>query len=129
MGKGIAIPYIIALVIGLLVLAFIFYWIYKMFSGGGMDCRNCRARFIQWCNLCATANANSEEWRKPVTTMPLDLIECADKCNLHPKSQVCIFGVVDWCDMSSFVLCQNVNPCITCQLKKLKESCMALGVE
>ena len=131
MDKGVAIPYIVALVIGLMVIVFVVYWVYKMFSSP-VDCGNCKARFIQWCNLCATANPGSE-WVNPVAVMPLDLMECADKCNLHPKSQICKFDIkVDWCDIQSAVLCSNekrVDTCITCQLKSLKDNCVAVGVK
>ncbi len=52
MGKGVAIPYIIALVIGLIVLVLVAYWIYRMFSTGAMSAEECKSKFIDWCTSC-----------------------------------------------------------------------------
>ena len=51
--KGVAIPYIIALVIGIIVLVFIVYWVYRLFTAPQISYEDCRARLIQWCNMCA----------------------------------------------------------------------------
>ncbi|MEM3714534.1 MAG: hypothetical protein QXP77_00070 [Candidatus Aenigmatarchaeota archaeon] len=50
--KGIAIPYIIALVIGIIVLVFIVYWLYRLFGPGPITAEQCRSLMIQWCNAC-----------------------------------------------------------------------------
>jgi len=55
-SKGIAIPYIIALVIGIIVLVFIVYWVYRIFSGPQITLEDCRSRLIQWCNQCKVNN-------------------------------------------------------------------------
>ncbi len=50
--KGIAIPYIIALVIGIIVLVFIVYWVYRLFTAPQIAYEDCRSRMIQWCTIC-----------------------------------------------------------------------------
>ena len=56
MEKGVAIPYIIALVIGMIVVVFVVYWVYKSFSSGVMSAQECKAKFIEWCTLCLNNN-------------------------------------------------------------------------
>ncbi len=50
--KGVAIPYIIALVIGIIVLVFIIYWVYRLFTAPQISYEDCRSRMIQWCTSC-----------------------------------------------------------------------------
>ena len=52
MEKGVAIPYIVALVIGMVVVVFIVYWVYKSFSSTVISAQECKAKFIDWCTLC-----------------------------------------------------------------------------
>ncbi len=52
-SKGIAIPYIIALVIGIIVLVFVVYWVYRLFSAPQISIEECKARMLQWCNTCS----------------------------------------------------------------------------
>ena len=56
MEKGVAIPYIVALVIGMVVVVFIVYWVYKSFSSTVMSAQECKAKFIDWCTLCSNNN-------------------------------------------------------------------------
>ena len=51
-SKGVAIPYIIALVIGIIVLVFVVYWIYRLFSAPQISVEECKARMLQWCSMC-----------------------------------------------------------------------------
>jgi len=48
----VAIPYIVALVIGMVVVVFIVYWVYKSFSSTVISAQECKAKFIDWCTLC-----------------------------------------------------------------------------
>ena len=50
---AIAIPYIIALVIGLIILAFIVYWVFKMTSSPTLSLQECKSRYTSWCSNCA----------------------------------------------------------------------------
>ncbi len=70
--KGIAIPYIIALVIGLLVLAFIFYWIYRTTNPSYLSLQECKSRYITWCTSCAQM-----KW-PGFHCMPLGVLECKE---------------------------------------------------
>ncbi|MEM5790457.1 MAG: hypothetical protein QXP77_00135 [Candidatus Aenigmatarchaeota archaeon] len=62
MEKGVAIPYIVALVIGLIVIVFIVYWVYRSFGGQGVSCSDCKSQFIDWCTRCAMVNKGSNTW-------------------------------------------------------------------
>jgi len=55
-SKGIAIPYIIALVIGIIVLVFVVYWVYRLFSAPQISYEDCRSRAVQWCQSCRAVN-------------------------------------------------------------------------
>ena len=54
--KGIAIPYIIALIIGIIVIIFVVYWVYRMFAGPQLTLEDCKASLIQWCTACKNNN-------------------------------------------------------------------------
>ncbi|MEM5854591.1 MAG: hypothetical protein QW228_09565 [Candidatus Aenigmatarchaeota archaeon] len=55
-----AIPYIIALVIGIIVLVFIIYWVYRLFTAPQISYEDCRTRAVQWCQACRSINPNLE---------------------------------------------------------------------
>ncbi|RLI97607.1 MAG: hypothetical protein DRP00_03795 [Candidatus Aenigmatarchaeota archaeon] len=76
MNKAVAIPYIIALVIGIIVLAFIAYWVYKSISSPILSLEECKSRVINWCTQCAAAGWPDEQARMK---MPDELRECANK--------------------------------------------------
>ncbi len=50
--KGIAIPYIIALILGIIVVGVIGYWFFATTGtgGGSAAVANCNAKKLQWCN-------------------------------------------------------------------------------
>ena len=99
MGKGVAIPYIVALIIGLIIIVFIVYWVYRSFTGKGVTCSECKSMFIEWCTRCAMANKGSTSWSTNVGGFP----SCAGSGN-------CSF-------------CTG-NTCANCQ-----DSCKSVGVE
>ena len=121
--KGVAIPYIVALVIGIVIIAFVVYWVYKSFSSEGIECNTCKAKFLDWCSLCASANAGKENWNVGVGILPLDIAECADKCKFHSKEDDCL-KEGSGCDIFLVIRCVAPNPpirpCITCAALNVK---------
>ena len=93
-SKGVAIPYIIALVIGIIVLVFVVYWVYRMFAGpGGLSKADCERKFIDWCRSCAI-----RDW--PDEAIPTDVSNClsaypeiapttCNNCNNVNKDECC----------------------------------------
>ena len=74
MKKGLAIPYIIALILGIIILAVAAYLIYKAVTGNQINCQECRAKFTTWCSVCYLGN-----WDKDYT-LGDELSKCVDKC-------------------------------------------------
>jgi len=60
--KGIAIPYIIALILGIIILGIIIYMVYKAWQGGSWDCVECKAKFTTWCSECYMTNMGKGAW-------------------------------------------------------------------
>ena len=56
MNKAVAIPYIIALVIGIIVLALLVYVFIKTSSSPALSFQECRSRWVEWCTLCKNTN-------------------------------------------------------------------------
>jgi len=99
------------------------YWVYKSFSSEGIECNTCKAKFLDWHNLCASANAGEKSWYKGVSILPLDIAECADKCNFHSKEDDCLKAGCG-CDIFLVIRCVAPNPpirpCITCAALNVK---------
>lgn len=82
--KGVAVPYIIALLIGIIVLTIAVYLIYVyVVHEPPLECQKCRALFASWCSKCYLQNWDGEN--KIVGT---DLEQCVKDCNLYttPKN-------------------------------------------
>ena len=75
MPKAIAIPYIIAIFLGIIVLALIVYLIYRTVSTPQIDCNACKAQFTSWCRLC---------WSTCFSGNRIDdkLCDCLNKCGI-----------------------------------------------
>ncbi len=56
MTKAVAIPYIIALVIGIIVVALLVYLVYKAVTNPAISVAECRAKVTDWCNTCKISN-------------------------------------------------------------------------
>jgi len=78
-GKGVAIPYIIALVIGIIVLVFVVYWVYRLFTAPQISYEDCRTRAIQWCQACRAVNPTFDVGGKNIGVTNLNSItrDCA----------------------------------------------------
>ena len=53
MKKGVAVPYIIALVLGIAVIGLLGYWFFVLGGrlGGQLSEKECRAKQIEWCSM------------------------------------------------------------------------------
>ena len=79
MPKAVAIPYIIAIVIGIIVLVLLVYWIYKIVTTPVLGCQDCKSMFIDWCAGCANLNAGSPTWPTDFSKST-SLINCLNNC-------------------------------------------------
>lgn len=57
MTKAVAVPYVIALILGIIVVAVIGYWFFVVAGGGGgqLSLTQCQARFIAFCTQYSAA--------------------------------------------------------------------------
>jgi len=74
MKRGLAIPYIIALILGIIILAVAAYLIYKAVTRDQINCQECRARFTTWCSVCYLGDWEHEN------QLGDELAKCVDKC-------------------------------------------------
>ncbi len=53
MAKGVAVPYIIALILGIVVIALLGYWFFVLGGGVGKQStvQQCQSKVTAWCNL------------------------------------------------------------------------------
>ena len=104
---AIGVPYLIAIVIGVIILAVMIYLIVKyIITPGGLDAAECRSRLIDWCVQCK--NANWPDW----LTLPDELKECGKK----------YFGEY-WSDND------NCRDCDGMGADDCKNDCCAIGVK
>ncbi len=82
--KGVAVPYVIAILLGVIVLAVAIYIIYKVVTEGALECEECRAKFTGWCSTCYLANsADPANWQNEGSELGDELYECVKtKCNI-----------------------------------------------
>ena len=102
---AIAVPYLIAIVIGVIILAVMIYLIFKSSSGGEkMSAEECRSRFVEWCSLCLNSG-----W-KDFIRLPEDLkSQCAEVMETH--------------------LGFNINQYNNCSAEDAKLDCCTVGVK
>jgi len=80
MKKGVAIPYIVALVIGLIIVVIMVYLIYRFSGEEKWDAEKCRAMFMDWCIMCKNIGWSDSDKLK----LPSDLvINCKDILAKH----------------------------------------------
>jgi hypothetical protein len=89
--KGVAIPYIIAILIGIIVLVIAVFIFYKSSGGAILTSEQCKARFLTWCTNCVMtgwkANPIPTELKDclpgaGIINPPNDCTDAADKCKL-----------------------------------------------
>ncbi len=111
-SKGVAIPYIVALVIGLIIIVFIVYWVYKTTTSSTLDLQKCKSRYITWCTNCA--QMNWQYWH----CMPQGVWECKEI--LRSAGLIVPSGGCTHFD-------PNVGVAV-CNSPDVKKDCAALGV-
>ncbi len=102
MSKAIAIPYIIALILGILVVALVGYWLYRVYWGAPIGEQQCRSTMISWCNSCKTANGfDMTSWEVGSGYDPgTDLTNCASEhygITLDSTNKCGGTGILDTC--------------------------------
>ena len=76
MRKGVAIPYVIGLLIAIIVLVVAVYLIYLyVIRGEPLSCMECQAKFTAWCSKCYLAN-----WEIDNTIVGTELEQCVQEC-------------------------------------------------
>lgn len=91
--KGVAVPYIVALLLGILVLSIIVYIVYKFVVKSPLSCQECLAEFTVWCSKCYLVNyPHTDDWLNPGTGMSDELKECVkpERCGLSDPKDDCI---------------------------------------
>lgn len=99
--KGVAVPYIIAIILGVIVLAVAVYLIYKVITGETLDCEECRAKFTGWCSTCYLANTGQTTWINEGSKLGDKLAKCLNGCNVWTgvnENQNCV-GSQDACKL------------------------------
>jgi hypothetical protein len=105
--KGVAIPYIIALILGIIVVVFIAYWFYRMFINPSLGCEDLKARMVQWCGSCALSGATSG------TSVPsgLDAISsCAYGITISTSSITKCNDIIDECKKVGVTITPTTAP-------------------
>ncbi len=84
---AIAVPYIIALVIGLIILAVMVYLFLRASGSGKLSTEECRSRFIEWCGMCSNLR-----W-SPSLSLPQNLVDdCRDVLYRHLSFNISEYG-------------------------------------
>lgn len=84
MGKSsVSIPYLVAWILGIIVLALAVYLIYKYIKRGPLDCSQCSAEFTAWCVRCYKIHGSEKtNWDGGENYMDDELKECIGRCTL-----------------------------------------------
>jgi len=82
MRKGVAIPYIIGLLIAIIVLAVAVFLIYLyVIQKKPLSCSECGAKFAAWCSKCYL-----KSWEGTNTIMGTELEQCVKDCGYYSPS-------------------------------------------
>ena len=79
--KAVAVPFLIAFIIGIIILAIAILLIYYSVEGGSWDCKKCRTQFTTWCSECFVANVNEEDWTGG-KKLGEELSKCVKECEI-----------------------------------------------
>jgi len=97
MKKGdIAVPYVVAIILGIIVLVIIVYIIYRYVLHSPLSCHECTAKLTTWCSKCYIVNYNRASWTESGSGMDDELKECVVMCELSTAMDDCI-GAEDDC--------------------------------
>lgn len=96
--KGVAIPYLVAIIILIVIAAVVIFLIYMAIKQGGWDCTKCKTQFTTWCTECYLANVDKANWAGG-NELGGELSECVDACGYWSgagTNQDCM-GAEDYC--------------------------------
>jgi len=88
----VATGFLIAVIIGIILLGIVIFILYDVFKGGSWDCAKCKTEFTTWCTNCFLANikttttpTSGSEWQDG-GELGKELYECVRKCNYWPSA-------------------------------------------
>ena len=73
MSKAVAIPYLVAIVIGLIILVIMSYLLYKVYVTKKLPAEACRSEFMKWCSMCSNTG-----WKSSLTISQQLVDNCKD---------------------------------------------------
>ena len=80
--KGVAIPYIVGLLIAMIVLAVAAFLIYLyVIQKKPLSCQECGAKFAAWCSECYLKG-----WEGTNTIVDTELGDCVEECGYYTPS-------------------------------------------
>ncbi len=94
--------YIVAFILGIIVLAIAAYLMYKYVTKSQLNCSQCSAELTAWCVKCYKIYGKTL-WGGETSLMDTKLSECVVKCNL-------LSGPLNSCDNTAFDLCKSYIP-------------------
>lgn len=93
MRKGVAIPYIIGLLIAIIVLAIAVFLIYLyVIRKEPLKCQECGAKFAAWCSKCYLKGFEG------TNTMSNELKTCVEDCNFWTGPDNICDNAIDACE-------------------------------
>ena len=94
--KAVAVPYIVAIVLAVIIIGVAVYLIYRIVVKSPLSCEECRARFATWCATCYLSNPGTTDWIGG-KGMDDELKECATSCNLYSGDGLDCTNAADDC--------------------------------
>jgi len=86
----VAIPYVVALLLGIMVLLIAIYVIYKYVVGSSpLSCSECRAHLSTWCSDCYLENYPKDTGWSGGHKMSDELKDCIRRCEIGDEKDNC----------------------------------------
>lgn len=99
-----SISYIVAFLLGIIVLAVAVYLLYKYINNPQFNCQQCSAELTSWCVKCYKIyGAAASDWGGAENTMDTKLSQCVVKCNL-------LSAALNNCGSEAFMHCKGYIP-------------------
>ena len=78
------IPFLVAVIVGIILLAVVIFFVYEALKRGTWDCVKCKTQFTTWCLTCYRANVGMDVWSGG-DQLGDDLYECVKNCGYWPS--------------------------------------------